>query len=54
MHENTKRLSFLFRIQIAQAREALEAKGLTQRQLIEQIERKLDQMEEQSGGPKKE
>ena len=43
------------RIQIDQAREALGAKALTQGQLIEQIEKELDQMAaEQRSGPKKE
>ena len=37
---------------IDKAREAMGAKALTQRQVIDEIERKIDRMEERSG-PKK-
>ena len=44
---------FLLLYQIDKAREALGAKALTQRQIIDEIERKADELEERNDSKKK-
>ena len=45
--------TFLLLYQIDKARDALGAKALTQRQIIDEIERKADELEERNDSKKK-